>query len=101
MSESIREAILTAVTVPASAEAPNESPDAAPAAARVAVHAVALRALLSEAPNVLPPCRATAPQGLARPTGDRQESCNRGPPTGASRSRAGARPSLSLVLYKR
>jgi len=28
MSESIREAILTAVTVPASAEAPNESPDA-------------------------------------------------------------------------
>ena len=55
MSESIRDAILTAVTVPASAEAPNESPDAAPAAARVAVHAVALRALLSDAPNVLSP----------------------------------------------
>jgi len=55
MSESIRDAILTAVTVPASAEAPNESPDAALAAARVAVHAVALRALLPEAPNVLPP----------------------------------------------
>src|SRR5207245_2223916 len=56
------------------AEAPNESPDAAPAAARVAVHAVALRALLSEAPNVLPPCRATAPQGLARPTGGLQRA---------------------------
>jgi len=55
MSKSIRDATLTAVTVPASAEAPNESPDAAPAAARVAVHAVALRALLSEEPNVLSP----------------------------------------------
>jgi len=34
---------------------PNQSFDAAPAAARVAVHAVALRALLSEAPSVLSP----------------------------------------------
>src|SRR3989442_9677004 len=101
MSESIRDAILTAVTVPALPRRQTNPPMRHPAAARVAVHAVALRALLSEAPNVLPPCRATAPQGLARPTGDRQESCNRGPPTGASRSRAGARPSLSLVLYKR
>jgi hypothetical protein len=38
-----------------SAEAPNEGPDAAPAAERVAVHAVALRALLNEAPSVLSP----------------------------------------------
>src|SRR5205807_4742758 len=44
LSETMREAILTAITVPA-AEAPNERPDAAPAAERVAVHAVALRAL--------------------------------------------------------
>jgi len=51
----MREAILTAVTVPASAEAPNGSSDAAPAADRVAVHAVALRALLTEAPSVLSP----------------------------------------------
>jgi len=82
MSESIREAILSAVTVPPSAEARgyraaaapgeqlsggphnagpnvrsqvNESPNAAPAAARVAVHAVALRALLYDAANVLSP----------------------------------------------
>jgi hypothetical protein len=44
----MREAILTAITVPASAEAPDGGPDAAPAAERVAVHAVALRALLAE-----------------------------------------------------
>ncbi len=55
MSESMREAILRAVTVSASAEAPNGSPDAAPAADRVAVHAVALRALLTDAPSVLSP----------------------------------------------
>src|SRR5437763_15702792 len=32
LSETMREAILTAITVPAAAEAPNEGPDAAPAA---------------------------------------------------------------------
>ena len=55
LSEIMREAILTAITVPAAAEAPNEGPDAVPAAERVAVHAVALRALLTEAPSVLSP----------------------------------------------
>jgi len=54
LSETIFEAILAAITVPGSAEAPNEGPDAA-AAERVTVHAVALRALLTEAPSVLSP----------------------------------------------
>jgi AcrR family transcriptional regulator len=55
LSETMREAILTAITVPGPAGAPNEEPDVAPSAERVAVHAVALRALLTEAPNVLSP----------------------------------------------
>jgi AcrR family transcriptional regulator len=55
LSETMREAILTAITVPASTEAANETPPAAPAAERVAVHAIALQALLTEAPNVLSP----------------------------------------------
>ncbi len=50
LSETMREAILAAVTVPASAKAPNKGADAT---AAVAVHAVALRALLTEAPSVL------------------------------------------------
>jgi AcrR family transcriptional regulator len=55
LSETMREAILAAITIPASAEAPNGGPDPAPAAQRVAVHAVALQALLTEAPGVLSP----------------------------------------------
>jgi hypothetical protein len=55
LSETMREAILTTLTVPASAEAPDGGPDAVPPAERVAVHAVALRALLTEAPSVLSP----------------------------------------------
>ena len=55
LSETMREAILTAITVPASAVAPDGGSDAAPPAERVAVHAVALRALLAEAPSVLSP----------------------------------------------
>ena len=55
LSETMREAILNAITVPASAEAPNGGPGAVPAAERVAVHAVALRALLTEAPSVFSP----------------------------------------------
>jgi hypothetical protein len=51
----MREAILTAITVPDSAEAPDEAPGAAQAAERVAVHAVALRALLTDAPSDLSP----------------------------------------------
>src|SRR6476660_738716 len=51
LCETMREAILTAITVPDSAEAPG----ATSAAERVAVHAVALRALLTEAHNVLSP----------------------------------------------
>jgi AcrR family transcriptional regulator len=54
LSETMREAILTAITVPVS-ETANEGADTAPAAERVAVHAVALRALLTEAPSVLSP----------------------------------------------
>ena len=54
LSETMREAVLTAITVPDSAEAPDEAPGAAPAE-RVAVHAVALRALLTDAPSVLSP----------------------------------------------
>jgi len=55
LSETMREAILTAITVPDSAEAPDEAPGAARAAERVAVHAVALRALLTDAPSILSP----------------------------------------------
>jgi hypothetical protein len=55
LSEAMREAILTAITVPASAEAPHGATDPAQAAERVAVHAVALRALLTDAPGVLSP----------------------------------------------
>ena len=55
LSQTMREAILTAITVTASAQAPNGGPDAAPTAERVAVHAIALRALLTEAPSVLSP----------------------------------------------
>jgi AcrR family transcriptional regulator len=53
LSETTREALLTAITVPASAETQNGGPDAA--AEQVAVHAVALRALLTEAPGGLSP----------------------------------------------
>jgi hypothetical protein len=55
LSETMREAILTAITVPDSAEAPDEASGAASAAERVAVHAVALKALLTAAPSVLSP----------------------------------------------
>ena len=55
LSETMREAILAAVTVPVFAEAPTGGPDASPGAERVAVHAVALRALLSDAVSVLSP----------------------------------------------
>jgi AcrR family transcriptional regulator len=55
LCETMREAILTAITVPVSAENANEGADTAPTAERIAVHAVALRALLTEAPNVLSP----------------------------------------------
>jgi AcrR family transcriptional regulator len=53
LSETMREAILTALTVPGSGETPNEETNTAPAAERVAVHAVALRALLTDATGVL------------------------------------------------
>jgi len=53
LSESMREAILTAVSVPAYAKAPKGRSDEAPAAERVAVHAVALQALLTEGPSAL------------------------------------------------
>jgi len=55
LSQTMRDAILSAITVPASAEEPNGSLDAAPVADRLAVHAVALRALLTDAPGVLSP----------------------------------------------
>jgi AcrR family transcriptional regulator len=53
LSETMREAILTALTVPAAAETPNGETNAAPAAEQVAIHAVALQALLTDAPGVL------------------------------------------------
>ena len=53
LSETMRDAILTALTVPASAETPHTGPDAVRPAERAAVHAVALRALLSDTPSVL------------------------------------------------
>jgi hypothetical protein len=55
LSETMREALLTAITVPNSAQVPDKAPGAAPAAERVAVHAVALQALLTDAPNALSP----------------------------------------------
>jgi AcrR family transcriptional regulator len=55
LSETMREAILTAITVPDSAEAPNGTPDGAPVPERVAVHAVALKALLTKERGVLSP----------------------------------------------
>lgn len=55
LSETMREAILAAVTIPAAAKRPNRSSAAVSAAARVAVHAVALRALLTEAATGLSP----------------------------------------------
>jgi AcrR family transcriptional regulator len=53
LSETMREAILTALTVPAAAETPKGETNAAPATEQVAVHAVALQALLTDAPGVL------------------------------------------------
>jgi len=55
LSETMREALLAAITVPDSAQVPDETPGAAPATERVAVHAVALKALLTDAPNALSP----------------------------------------------
>jgi len=53
LSETMREAILAAVTVPDSTETRNGGPDAASTAERVTIHAVALHALLTDAPSVL------------------------------------------------
>ena len=55
LSETMREAILAAITVPGSTEDTKREPDSPPATERIAVHAVALGALLAEAPNVLSP----------------------------------------------
>jgi AcrR family transcriptional regulator len=56
LSETMREAILAVVTVPTSAQTPNERPEDASTAQQVAVHAVALRALLlTDARGVLSP----------------------------------------------
>lgn len=55
LSETMRNAILAAVTVPDSTETPNGGPHAASTAERVAIHAVALQALLTDAPSVLSP----------------------------------------------
>jgi AcrR family transcriptional regulator len=55
LSDNMREAILTAITVPTSTEALNETPERPSAAERVAVHAIALQALLTEEPNGLSP----------------------------------------------
>jgi AcrR family transcriptional regulator len=54
LCESMREAVLDAITVPASAEIQGAGLDAQPPDP-VAVHAVALQALLTDAPSVLTP----------------------------------------------
>ena len=54
LCESMREAVLDAITVPASVETQDGGPDA-PAPDRVAVHAIALHVLLTDAPSVLTP----------------------------------------------
>src|SRR6185295_2150544 len=51
LAETMREAILTAITVPGTGETADVAPGAASTAERVTVHAVALRALLTEAPS--------------------------------------------------
>jgi len=55
LSESMRETMLTTISVAARADAPNRGSDAAPTDERVAVHAIALQALLVECPTVLSP----------------------------------------------
>lgn len=55
LSETMREAILTAITVPASAEAPNRVRDPEPVAERVAVHAISLQAMLNDTHGALSP----------------------------------------------
>jgi len=55
LSESMRETMLSAISVPIRADAPHGRPDPLPTDERVAVHAVALRALLGEGPSVLSP----------------------------------------------
>ena len=84
LSETMREAILGAITVPASAETPDRSPDAALAADRVAVHAVALRALLIDAPGVL----STAERQLLKDWLDRLATARRAT-TGEGRAALG------------
>jgi AcrR family transcriptional regulator len=49
LSETLREAILTAIIAPSSTEPPNRGAEATAAAERVAIHAIALRALLNKA----------------------------------------------------
>jgi len=88
LSVTMREAILTAITVPNSAEAPNGGPDATPAAERVAVHAVALQALLTEAPSVLSPAERQLLTDwldrLAAPSAARGQAPARRSPRGSS-----------------
>jgi AcrR family transcriptional regulator len=56
LSEVMREAILTAITIPGSAETPHGGADRASMAEQVAVHAIALKALLlTEASGALSP----------------------------------------------
>jgi hypothetical protein len=87
LSETMREAILTAITVPASAETPNGETNAAPAAEQVAVHAIALQALLTDAPGVLSAAerqllsdwldqlaKTRGPDAPMRPAGDTRRS---------------------------
>jgi hypothetical protein len=51
----MREAIFAAITVPVSAQTAKGRADAVPASEQVAVHAIALGALLTEALSVLSP----------------------------------------------
>lgn len=73
LSTTLREVILTAITVPATSEPSSEGPGTAQGPDRIAVHAVALRALLADDHPIL----STAEQQLLRDWLDRLATARR------------------------
>ena len=90
LSRTMREAIITALTAPTSA--PNPGPNAAPPAERVAIYAVALRALLSDTSAILSP----AERHLLRDWLDRLAMRNRPEDLPQANSRASPRTQRAL-----
>ena len=80
LSASMRETMLSTISVPARADGPNGRPDDPPPHERVAVHAVALRTLLTEDPSVL----SRAERQLLNDWLDRLAAAGRHGPTEAS-----------------